>query len=915
MRRASCNPLWIALVVALAGCPAVNAPPCSDAVPCERGVCSGGHCVPQCTLDLDCAEGEVCRDDSCVPAPQCAADTDCAAGFFCEDTQCRCAGDSACALNEACIEGGCRDRPACDADEDCAPFGLRCEPSQGLCVPACTTAAQCAPGADPTVAAALYACQAGTCFQRCVNAGTCGAGLICLEGLCTVPECITRADCAPGEYCTDASGGQCLPYTACTEDAQCPANFGCSAFPPGACPPEVNCTATACRELPACAIDQDCAAPAFCADGHCQRTVSCDGVTPCPEGRDCVGGTCFPHVCRGHSDCPPGEWCSDGACTPPPAANELAALSLFAGARVVETGDTLQLSLVGFRAASLGGTPIATAQYSVTDPGGAPSSAATVTDAGLLTAHAPGRVLIRASVAGSTVSSPPLELQLLSAPGAAETRVVVMDAATLQPLEGVRVLGCEAPPVDGPCAVPIEQLTGSDGSALFPFASAAASFSAAANLLRGDGFPAYDRASIPMTGARTVVLPLRPNPLHADAALTFGFSLENAPGEGAWWIGLPVASLPAVHELTPRHLLGEPFQVRVPGVEATATVPGALTLSFEAQGFGGPLPLKDRSRVLTTAGERGVIAFAGRIDVPFTSAFGGASVLQYLGGLGAAFAAPFAVAHAAHVPDVGDLDGDGLCPDAAACPAGSEDRPAYPATSNRNFATFRPQPLRTEIASPPLPAGLDTALLLQVLDRPGSGLLAAGLSSRTAGVAAPDGTRPVAPLLIRSAAPAAGYEAATPGVAVIATGLDANGLPTGPFAVRQTRGARLPETVAPAAFLPLPSFGTFDGQARTWTPDPASQAALGAVTYRVVIQGPDSAHVVHLPLEWATAGVRLPETPAGAGTDAAGTTLSLVAEETGIELEAGLTFEDAVDLRGASWARPQGLSSAASTRR
>lgn len=911
--RKSAQAAVLCALTALLGCVSVNAPTCSEEVPCERGVCQAGHCLSECALDPECSEGQVCRDERCVPPPQCDAATDCAVGFQCTDAQCRCASDSACALNEACIAGACRDRPACEGDADCAEFGLRCERSQGLCVPPCTTAQQCAPGVDANLALALYACEAGTCFQRCVNDGSCGGGLICLEGLCTAPECFSRADCAPEAYCTRATGGQCLPYRACTEDSQCPENFGCSAFPAGECPPEVDCAATVCRENPLCAIDQDCAPPAFCGDGHCQPTVSCDGATPCPPGRDCVGGTCVPHVCRGHADCPSGEWCSDGACRP--TVLTPAALSLFADARVVQMGDSLPLSLVGFAAGALGGTPLANATWEITDETGAPTARATVDDTNLLTAVAAGPIQLRATVAGATVSSNPLSLEVVAAPGEGETRVVVMDAATLQPLQGVRVLGCEAPPADGPCAVPLELLTDASGSVLFPFASASAAFSASSSALRGDGFPAWDRASIPRTSARTVILPLRPNRLHADAALTFGFSLQSAPGDGAWWVGLPIASLPSVHEAEPRQLLGEPFVVRMPGVNASATVPGALTLSFEAQGFGGPIPLKERSRVIATAGERGVIGFGGRIDVPLASAFGGTSLLQYLGGLGAALAAPFAVSHGPHVPDVGDLDGDGLCPDPGVCPSGSEDRPAYPGTNNRVFGSFRPQPLRTEIAPPPLPDGLSTALVLQVQQRAGSGLLPFGLSSRTAGVAAPDGTRPVAPIVLRSATPAAGYEAATPGTLVIATNLDANGLPQGSFSLRQTRGPRLDETVSPPALLPLPRLGVFEQTARRWTADPASRAVLGAVAYRVVLQGPDSAHVVHLPLEWASDPVRVPETPAGAGTDAASSSLSSLTEETAIELSFGNTFDDAFDLRGPSWARPSELTSAASTRR
>src|SRR5688500_10063454 len=192
------------LCAALLACPTVNAPPCSDEAPCERGSCQGGFCLPECGSELDCALDEACREGTCGPRPQCSESSHCAVGFACEAEQCRCTTDSACALNEACIQGACRDRPACTTNEECAEFDLRCEPSQGLCVPPCTSASQCAPGVDPALAAALYACEAGTCRQRCVNDDSCGGELICLDGLCTAPECFARADCAADEYCTRA---------------------------------------------------------------------------------------------------------------------------------------------------------------------------------------------------------------------------------------------------------------------------------------------------------------------------------------------------------------------------------------------------------------------------------------------------------------------------------------------------------------------------------------------------------------------------------------------------------------------------------------------------------------------------------------------------------------------------------------
>lgn len=891
--RAALAALGIALLCA---CSSTNAPACQQTADCERGVCSDGFCIPQCHLDLDCGTGTVCVDQTCVPPPHCLSPSDCAVGYSCEARQCRCVTDSACARNEACLDGVCQNRPTCRDDAACAPFGLRCEPSQGLCVPPCSAPSDCAPGADPLVATALYACVQEVCHQRCVNDASCGGQgtLVCLGGLCRIPECFTRADCPAGRYCTRAQGGVCEPYVPCADDSTCPRNFGCSRFPAGACPPGVDCAQPVCRRLPSCAIDADCQGRSFCDEGHCQPSRACDAARPCTGGQSCVGGTCVPGVCRGHPDCEAGRFCSEGACVAEPSPAEIAALTLFADARVVEVDDPLPLSVVAFRAGALAGTPIARPRYGVDGPGRV--------DGNALVATGPGLIRVTAGVPGSTVTSAAWEVHAIAAPRPEETAVVVIDGATLQPLANVRVRGCHA----GGC---LEASSSEDGSLRLGFRVSSASFTAAAPFVRSDGLPAYDRASILGTSATTVVLPLRPNPLRADAPWTFGFSLADAPGNGAWWVGLAVASTPALPDRVPRHLLGEPFVVRLPGINASATVPSALSLAFRAEGFGGPLPLKPRSHLLGTTGERGVIAFGGKIDVPVAAALGGAGILAYVGGLGATFAAPFPLSQLPWVPDTDDLNGNGNR---------TELRPAWPSNPSRTFSRFRPQRLRTEVASPALPSGLDTAILMQVAHRPGSGALPLGISARTAGGAAPDGTRPVAPLVLQSSTPAAGYEAALPGVTVIATALDSDGLPFGSWSIRETRAPRLPERVAPAPLLPLPAFARWDPATRTLTPDGPSWQALGAAGaegHRFVLQGADSAHVVWIAHAASPRAWQVPPSPQGAGSDAAASSGSRISEESAFLLADPSGFTGAVDLRGASWARPGGLVPAASSRR
>ncbi|HLL53120.1 MAG TPA: hypothetical protein VK447_06235, partial [Myxococcaceae bacterium] len=168
--------------------------------------------------------GQVCQAGTCVARPECATDPECAEGFACRTGACRCLRDSACAVNQACLEGRCADRPRCTADADCAPYGRRCEPTQGLCVPPCVEASDCAPGVDPNLAAALYVCTQGNCVTRCLNDATCGTGLYCRDGLCTRGTCTTFSECPQGQYCTGAQNGRCVAYQSCADSAQCPAN-------------------------------------------------------------------------------------------------------------------------------------------------------------------------------------------------------------------------------------------------------------------------------------------------------------------------------------------------------------------------------------------------------------------------------------------------------------------------------------------------------------------------------------------------------------------------------------------------------------------------------------------------------------------------------------------------------------------
>jgi hypothetical protein len=71
---------------------------------------SGG--VPDCEVDVDCLQGEVCENNECVPAPpECTNDGQCAPGEVCVQNECvpdvECTDDSDCIASEICVNNQC----------------------------------------------------------------------------------------------------------------------------------------------------------------------------------------------------------------------------------------------------------------------------------------------------------------------------------------------------------------------------------------------------------------------------------------------------------------------------------------------------------------------------------------------------------------------------------------------------------------------------------------------------------------------------------------------------------------------------------------------------------------------------------------------------------------------------------------
>ena len=177
--------------------------PCMSDGDCERGVCSDGACVLECSSPADCSgrfddcrsgrcynrcfgpgtcfRGGVCLNGICVDE-QCEEDSDCEEGRLCRGQLCvlpdPCESDEECSSRERCLEGNCEPLSGCGGDQNCADDEI-CV--RGRCTPVaqCESAAECAETED---------CIAGRCVPGlCRGAVDCDEGQVCEAGECIDP--------------------------------------------------------------------------------------------------------------------------------------------------------------------------------------------------------------------------------------------------------------------------------------------------------------------------------------------------------------------------------------------------------------------------------------------------------------------------------------------------------------------------------------------------------------------------------------------------------------------------------------------------------------------------------------------------------------------------------------------------------
>ena len=130
-----------------------------------------------------------------------------------------------------------------------------------------------------------------------------------VEAVQATPGCVSTADCASGEVC---SNGTCVraPPPQCTSSAQCAAGNVCQA---GVCVPATP--------PPACVVNTDCATGQICASGQCVVLTpppACQVDADCVRGQVCQAGQCVPPApqCNSSAQCPAGWVCQAGQCNP-----------------------------------------------------------------------------------------------------------------------------------------------------------------------------------------------------------------------------------------------------------------------------------------------------------------------------------------------------------------------------------------------------------------------------------------------------------------------------------------------------------------------------------------------------------------------------------------------------------------------
>lgn len=224
---------------------------------------------PDCEVDSDCPEGDVCRSGECRALFHgCASSADCHEGAVCS-TQ-----------NGVCVE-------TCSEDSDC-PTNTRCSNIR-MCLQECDMDAGDAACPEGTVCkenrrtASFPFCGLEEEGVRCGPGGTCPAGMGCNPdtGRCDSEHaCVSDRDCPSDSLCNRATGRCHAANGACGNDRDCPEEQICHRVlrrcaPPGycethhECPGREQCHPILERCLNRCQNDRHCPDDQYCRESWC----------------------------------------------------------------------------------------------------------------------------------------------------------------------------------------------------------------------------------------------------------------------------------------------------------------------------------------------------------------------------------------------------------------------------------------------------------------------------------------------------------------------------------------------------------------------------------------------------------------------------------------------------------------------
>jgi hypothetical protein len=222
-------------------------------------VCVGGACVVgNCHTSIDCSDGQICSNHSCV---DCQDDGACAQAY----------GAGHLCISHGCVAGECRSAANC-------PVGKICS--------------------------STFACTGCGSDGECVSGY--GANHLCVAGLCIAGDCRSTADCKGGRICDTAT----FTCTTCPDDPSCVANYGNDHLCVGG-----SCISGTCRSAAACPSGDVCDANTYMCRA-CGSDAEC--VAAYGGSQLCEGGSCIAGECRQSPECPSGKLCdvSTHTCTP-----------------------------------------------------------------------------------------------------------------------------------------------------------------------------------------------------------------------------------------------------------------------------------------------------------------------------------------------------------------------------------------------------------------------------------------------------------------------------------------------------------------------------------------------------------------------------------------------------------------------